>query len=437
MKTIALSLAFALLGALAVFLIYAWSPEELEAIEPPQAESFDPALVARGAELAALGNCLTCHQSEGGEPFAGGYAVQTPVGAIYGSNITPDPETGIGRWSEAAFVRSMHEGLDREGRHLFPAYPYTHFSIVPDEDARAIYAYLMTRRPVRNEVPDPELPFPLNVRALQAGWKLLFFEGPEPATPDPDDRLARGRHLVEGLGHCGACHTPRNLLMAESDDDYLQGAHAAGWYNPPLAGEVDAPAPWTAEEMTAYLTGGFADAHGVAAGPMAEVAGKLARAPRDDVAAMAEYVVSLQTGPSETASPDAAPAEIETGETGAERSAKRRLGETLYRSACLRCHTPSGQEASGTAAGSSQGLPLASSTALFAPEGTNLAQFILHGVQPPEGETGWPMPGFASLLTDEQIAAIAAYLREDLVGRPAWEEFADTLADARGGKTAN
>ena len=112
MKTIALSLAFALLGALAVFLIYAWSPAELEAIDPPRAESFDPALVARGAELAALGNCLTCHQSEGGEPFAGGYAVQTPVGAIYGSNLTPDPETGIGRWSEAAFVRSMHEGLE-------------------------------------------------------------------------------------------------------------------------------------------------------------------------------------------------------------------------------------------------------------------------------------------------------------------------------------
>ncbi|RFC65960.1 cytochrome c [Fulvimarina endophytica] len=421
MKTVLLSTAGLAVLVVAAFFAFALSPEEIEAVERPAADSFDAGLVAKGRDLAALGNCLTCHRSEGGAPYAGGYGVETPVGTIYGSNITPDPETGIGRWSEAAFVRSMREGLGREGEHLYPAFPYTHFTRVTDGDLEALYAFLMTREAVAKTVPDPDLPFPMNVRPLLAAWKLLFFDEGAAPLEGVDDELERGRYLVDGLGHCGACHTPRNLFLAERSDAYLRGGEASGWANPPLAGDIHSPSPWSADEITTYLRGGFAETHGTAAGPMAEVAAQLKDAPAKDVLSMATYLVSLQTG-------------VETpSANGQERPAQSErvvLGETLYRGACARCHEASG-EGVAFARGSSQGLPLSQSTALHAPDGRNFAQFVLYGVEAPKGEAGWPMPGFADLLTDEQIAAIADYLRHDLAGQPAWDDMTGRIAGIR------
>src|SRR6266853_2155419 len=159
-------------GAGAAFAI-AWRPA-IAAIDPPAPQSFDPALVKRGRELAAIGNCNDCHTVRGGKDFAGGLAVPTPFGTIFSSNITPDAETGIGRWPEAAFRRAMRSGVDRDGKHLYPTFPYDHFTNVSDEDDRALYAYLMTRQPVHAVAHQNQLSFPFNQRVAVAGWKLLF-----------------------------------------------------------------------------------------------------------------------------------------------------------------------------------------------------------------------------------------------------------------------
>src|SRR3954453_23809711 len=167
--------AIALLGGAAATFAIVWRPA-MAAIEPPGARTFDAALVKRGRDLAAIGNCNSCHTVRGGRNFAGGLPVPTPFGTIFSSNITPDPETGIGRWSEAAFRRAMREGVDREGRHLYPAFPYDHFAEASDEDLTAVYAFLMTRDPVRATAPANQLAFPYNVRPLLAGWNLLFLD---------------------------------------------------------------------------------------------------------------------------------------------------------------------------------------------------------------------------------------------------------------------
>src|SRR6266850_8123081 len=203
--------ALAIGGVGAVFAV-AWRPA-IAAIDPPAPQSFPPDLIKRGRELAAIGNCNDCHTVRGGRNFAGGLPVPTPFGTIFSANITPDAETGIGRWSEAAFRRAMREGVDRRGRHLYPAFPYDHFTLVSDDDDKALYAFFMTREPVRAKAPANDLSFPLNFRPVIAAWQLLYFR-PGPYRPDPAQSEAwnRGAYLVEGLAHCGACHTPRNAF---------------------------------------------------------------------------------------------------------------------------------------------------------------------------------------------------------------------------------
>ena len=206
--------ALGVLGILG-FGALAWWPA-IAPIDPPARESFSPALVAKGEALAGAGFCAECHTAKGGEIYAGGYAMATPFGVIYSTNITPDPETGIGTWSEAAFARAMHEGVARDGSHLFPAFPYDHFTKVSDDDVEALYAYFMTRPPVRATAPANTIPFPFNIRCLQEGWKILFFRARrfEPVA-GKSEAWNRGAYLALGLSHCGACHTPRNLLGAE------------------------------------------------------------------------------------------------------------------------------------------------------------------------------------------------------------------------------
>src|SRR3569623_1345302 len=193
------------LGALVLaFLLYAWrSP--IPPIDAPAVERFDAAVIRRGAQLAALGNCATCHTAPGGETFAGGREILTPFGTIYSTNITPDPPTGIGRWSREAFQRAMREGVDREGDHLYPAFPYDHFTLVNDADSAALYAFMMTRQPVQaRRAHENDLSFPLNIRFLVAGWKLLFFRaGPYQQDSRHDAEWNRGAYLANGIGHCG------------------------------------------------------------------------------------------------------------------------------------------------------------------------------------------------------------------------------------------
>jgi mono/diheme cytochrome c family protein len=428
----------ALLAAAAAFGVYAWAPV-MAPIAPPPAASFAPALVARGATLAALGNCVSCHTQEGEPSFSGGRPLATPFGTLYSSNLTPDPATGLGRWSADAFIMAMREGLDREGRHLYPAFPYDHFTLVSDDDDRALYAYLMTRTPVPHPTPAPDLMFPLNFRMTVAGWKLLFFHSgawhPDPAR---DHAWNRGTYLVEGLGHCGACHTPRNLLGAEERDKAYAGGQVDGWSAYALNAASPAPIPWTVEAMTAYLAHGWVADHGVSRGPMAEVTLNLATVPADDLAAMGTTLVSGMGTPAPDRvaraqalhdAEDAWPSPASAGRQMVVPSASGDVtGAAIFAGACASCHagdpTPAGGR--GLPGG---GLPLALSTALHAPDPSNLIAVTLRGLMPPHEGTSALMPGFAASLSNDDVVALLNYLRGTVAKEPPWPHLADTVRD--------
>src|SRR5882724_3149357 len=263
-------------------------------IARPDASVYSAVTIARGRQLAALGDCAVCHTSVNGILSAGGRPLPTPFGTIYSTNITPDVETGIGAWSYPAFERAMREGIHRDGRHLYPAFPYTHFSRASDADLQALYAYLMAQSPVRAEARPNALAFPFNWRPLLAGWNALFHTSAVfQADATKSEVWNRGAYLVEGLGHCSACHSPRNALGAEKANAYLAGGFAEGWEAPPLTSLSQAPIPWTEDELFAYLRTGESRFHGVAAGPMAPGVKELAGLPDQDIRAMAVYLSSF------------------------------------------------------------------------------------------------------------------------------------------------
>lgn len=417
-------------GALA----WAW-----EAAIPPQprpaADGFPPELVAEGARLAAVGNCIACHTVPGGRSFAGGLALPTPFGTIHSTNITPDEETGIGRWSEEAFIRAMRRGVDRDGRHLYPAFPYDHYTLVSDADNRALYAYLMTRTPVRAEAPANDLPFPLNIRMAVAGWKLLYFrEGaftPDPAKPEVWNR---GAYLAEGLGHCGACHSPRNALGAVEENRAWSGGEAEGWTAYPINEQSPASIPWTADSLTFYLRHGWHPAHGVSRGPMAEVTGNLAGLPDAEVAAIAAYVADRMGPPS--------PERLRRGEDlqglvprltadgmtrpPAADSQGDERGEAIYRTACATCHESGRPPPFG-------GLPFALSTAVNASNPQNIVNVTLFGLPPGDGTVSAVMPAFGGALTDADMVALLRHLRGRFSDQPPWEGLERLVADTRSG----
>lgn len=419
--------ALIVVGA-AAFLVWAWR-SKLPAVDPPAASSFEPELIARGAELAAIGNCALCHTAPGGKPFAGGLAIATPFGEIFSTNITPDPDSGIGSWSQAAFRRAMRDGVDRTGRYLYPVFPYDHFTKVGDSDLDAIYAFLMTRDPARAATPANRLPFPLNIRLIVAGWQLLFFKD---ARFEPDavkaEQWNRGAYLVEGLGHCGSCHTPRNLLGAEKSQQDFAGGEAEGWDAPALNSASPAPVPWTEHALYEYLRRGSHPAHGVAAGPMRMVVRDLARVPEADVRAMAVYLASLAGGSEEDrhkrAEAALAFAKRRAGHAPAREKLGEGSGEQIFAGACPACHHPG-----GTAP-----VELALSTVINLPEPGNLIRLIIDGIMPEEGEKGSIMPGFGDVLTDQQVVALVNYVRARFTERPVWPDVAQYVREIRGGE---
>lgn len=412
-------------------------------VDPPARSSFDAALIARGAQLAAIGNCNVCHTAPGGKPYAGGRALKTPFGTIYGTNITPDPDTGIGRWSEAAFTRAMREGVDREGRHLYPAFPYEHFTKITDEDMRALYAFVMTRDPVRAETPPNELAFPFNVRSLIGGWKLLYFER---GVFRPDSAQSaqwnRGAYLVDGVGHCGACHTPRNRLGAEKKREYFAGGEAEDWHAPALNADSPAPVPWTSAQLYRYLRTGLDDLHAIAAGPMAPVVLNLRTVSEEDVQAIAAYVAASMgpPGPDRRKQADdalmharrdeAAGRRTDRIDRDSARAADRAFqnGAAIYAGACAVCHDV------GRRASSGSGLHLALGTAMTIPTSTNLVHIILEGIAPPDGEPGRWMPGFAEALSDEHVRDLVTYIRAYFGRAPLWLDVHDEIRKVRQAK---
>lgn len=421
------------------FAAFAWR-SAIPAQEPPARAAFDQASIDRGARLAAVGNCIACHTVPGRGAFAGGLALATPFGTIHSTNITPDPETGIGRWSLAAFQRSMHEGVDREGNHLYPAFPYDHYTLVTAEDNRALYAYLMTREPVRAATPPPELPFPYNVRMLLAGWKLLFFEA---GAFRPDARqtaeMNRGAYLAEGLAHCGGCHTPRNALGALERDRHWAGGEAEGWQSYAINEESPAPVPWDRESMAFYLRQGWHELHGVSRGPMAEVTGNLAGLPESDIQAIAAYTVSRMGQPTPERRRLAERRMAEVGRAGGTvipaaadsqgvvtPDGPAGSGAAIYAAACASCHAAVRPLPYG-------GLHFALSTAVNAPSPQNIVNVTLFGLPPKDGEASSVMPGFSGALSDRQLAEVLAFMRERFSGQPPWTGLEELVRATRSG----
>jgi mono/diheme cytochrome c family protein len=402
-------------------------------VPPPAAGSFSNDLVNRGQDLALIGDCNVCHTNPGGAAFAGGRALPTPFGTIYSSNITPDPQTGIGNWSQAAFVRAMREGVSRSGTFIYPAHPYDHFTRLTDADLEALYAYVMTRAPVAAPTPAPALSFPFNQRPLLAGWNLLFLQpGPDPYDPTRSEEWNRGAYLAQGIGHCGACHTPRNLFGAEEKDQPLAGGMAEGWYAPGLDKTSPALVQWTQASLFAYLRNGRDPQHGIAGGPMADVVRDLSAAPEDDVQAIATYIVSLM-GPERSDRSLRARNLIAKTErdTLARRQAAGRegspgLGEIIYVASCAQCHEPW-----ATYPPQNAGRNLALQTAVVAPDPANFIYTILAGIDSSDDPSRTIMPEFAGVLTDPQIADLARYVRRTFSDQPAWNDLEPKIRAAR------
>ena len=400
-------LAVAFLGACAL-----GERGSIAPIEPPAAAAFERALVERGALLAAAGNCRGCHTTREGRSFAGGVGIETPFGIVYSTNITPDSKTGIGAWPEAAFQRAMREGLDREGRHLYPAFPYDHFTLVTDEDNSALYAYLMTREPVSYRPPDNRLAFPFNIRAAIGVWKRLYFRaGPYRSDPAKSAAWNRGAYLAEGLGHCGSCHTPRNALGAERKDRAYDGGEAEGWHAYAINERSQAAVPWTEDALLAYLRRGSHDRHGISRGPMAAVTSDLAEVRDDDVRAIAAYFAGLIGS-----RPGAG-----TQQRIADRS---NSAMALYGQACHGCHD-------GTQPLPFGGLPLERSIGVTGESPRNLVIVTMYGLPAAEGEAAPLMPGFAGAFSDRQLVDLAAALRANLTGKPPWTDLEKIVREVR------
>ena len=414
--------------------LYAWHTP-IAPIAPPAKSSFNLQLVRKGAVLALLGDCTGCHTAPQGRMLAGGLAMRTPFGTLYAANITPDPKTGIGRWSEEAFKRAMREGVGRNGQHLYPAFPYDHYSEVTDDDIKALYAYLMSRDPVEAQVPPNELPFPLNIRLTLAGWKLLFFrERHFVADPSRDEAWNRGKYLVEGLGHCGACHSPRNLLGAEETSHAFDGGEAEGWRAYALGPASQAPVPWDEASLTQYLAEGFDPLHGVARGPMAVVTHNLADVPREDIVAMARYLASLsKPKTSERDNMTAAALAHSRGPGTAPQSAGLQAatpvasagpGSHLYATTCASCHE-------GGRALPLGGIALSLTTAVSGESPENIVDIVFDGLPAADGVASPIMPGFSAVMSDRQVAELVRYLRRDVAHKPDWPNVDEVVRNAR------
>ena len=417
-KPVAIGLLLFVAFAVAGFVALGWRSASPE-IEPPNASAFAPSLVAEGEKLAGAGDCAICHTIKGGQPFAGGLALSTSFGVVYSPNITPDAKTGIGSWSEKAFRRALHEGVSRDGSHLFPVFPYTHFTEVTDGEVAALYAFLMTRMPVNAPPHESTLPFPLNVRALQEGWKLLFFRAGR-FSPENQRQTDgnRGAYLAEGLGHCGACHTPRNALGAEQTHQAYAGAMIEGQLAPALTDANYAPVPWSEAELFMYLRTGTSRFHGSPGGQMVEVVHDgLSKLPDADIHALAVYFADI--GKTASHSQEIAAASQRARDADSlDLLHPEEPGALLYVAACASCHynAPSVPNALRP--------ELANVSLVNAPEPAGLIRAILQGRHA-------RMPAFAQGLDDSDIARIAAYLRKSRTTSAPWPHLDQDVARIR------
>lgn len=363
----------------------------------------------RGEYVARMADCEACHTTRGGQPFAGGRGFVLPFGTIYTPNITPDPETGIGKWSDAQFLDAVHRGVAPDGSRYYPAFPYASYTMLTDEDVLAIKAYLFTLTPVKQANRPNSFAFPYDQRWLMAIWATLF--NPDrrfSPVPEQSPEWNRGAYLVEAAGHCGECHTPRNLMQALDQRRKFAGGVAEGWnaYNI-SADKVSGIGDWSAEELTAYLSVGHAKGRGVASGPMGEaVALSLAHLTPADIAAVVTYVRSVPPVASGLPRP-AGPAPATPRLAGLDNP----IGQRVFQGNCASCHGWSGAGTVREQAG------LTGLRSVNDPSGANVALMVLHGSGPARpGQP--PMPAFGNAYSDAEVAAVANYVTARFGAQP-------------------
>jgi len=396
-------IGIALLLVLAVIAIAAaWPRAEFIPAASPQAWAATPANIARGAYLARAGDCMACHTARGGAPYAGGRILDTPFGSLVAPNITPDAQSGIGAWSADDFWHALHNGIAPGGRLLYPAFPYPNYTKVTRADSDAVYAYLRSLAPVRQPRRPHALRFPYDRQPALAAWRLLYFRpGVHADDPAHPADWNRGAYLVEGLGHCSACHSGRNGLGATGSD--LAGGliPVLGWYAPSLTSDAEAGlGQWDTAHVVQLLRTGVSP-QGAVFGPMAEVVREsLQHLSEEDVGAMAVYLKSLPaqgTPPAPAAPPPEAVA---------------KLGAALYETHCVDCH---GADGRGAASGGHMVYPpLAGNRALTMAEPVNAIRIVLNGGFAP-ATAGNPrpygMPPYSPVLSDAEVAAVVTYVR--------------------------
>jgi mono/diheme cytochrome c family protein len=401
------------------------------------------ALVERGAYLAVLGNCAACHTERGGPSFAGGKAIPTPFGAVFASNITSDPQHGIGSWSKDAFYRAMNQGVNAQGKLLTPAFPYTNYTLVSRSDSDALHAYFtQSVKPASLPNKVHELQFPFNTQWALAAWRVLYFR------PDAinsisasahstkgiglkdahSDTLKRGQYLVRGLGHCSACHAERNALGGTSNDLRLSGAlmPMQDWYAPSLHVQREAGLQhWPRDQVVALLKNGVTKNASVL-GPMAEVVSKSTQFWTDtDLNAAAAYLQSLPV--------QLAPEAVSRSSSTELDQRLRGQGAKLYAQHCATCHGDKGQ---GLQVEGQVALPsLADNRAVTLSSSANLVRIILAGGYAPStagNPRPYGMPPFVHVLTDEDIASVATYIRSSWGNNAAAVSASQVIAQRRG-----
>lgn len=380
------------------------------------ADITDAALLQRGHYLATAGDCVACHTAPGGKPYAGGLPMPTPIGDIISTNITPSTSAGIGRYTEQQFSDALRKGIRADGKHLYPAMPYTAYAQLTDDDVHALYAFFMHGvAPVDSKPAPTRLPFPFNIRLSMAAWNLLFLDN-KPYTPDParSAEWNRGAYLARGLAHCSTCHTPRNLLMAERSSRELAGGAVGTWLAPNITSDANSGiGNWSEQDQVDYLKSGHARNKAQAAGPMAEaVDHSLQYLEPADLQAIATY---LKTVPAQHDAADTQPVDsrgaafdgvADQRGTALPDDAQQWSGAQLYDANCASCHQASGE-------GSFDGglPPLFHNTATGRARADNLVLVILEGIRWTDA-SGVHMPAFANDLSDQQIATLANYLTQ-------------------------
>jgi mono/diheme cytochrome c family protein len=362
----------------------------------PDKQSFE--VIEHGRYMATAADCTACHTARGGQPFAGGGALETPFGILLAPNITPDLTTGIGGWTDDQFVNAVQNGIGHTGDHLYPAMPYTYYTKMTREDVIAIRAFLDTVQPVRNEVHSNQLPFPFNQREAMIGWNALYF-APGEFKPNPGKPAEwnRGAYLVEATEHCGLCHTPKNAMGGDENSRAMQGSVLQNWYAPDITGNRRVGiGDWTVEDIALYLKTGR-NSYDIASGPMADaITHSTSHLTDADLRAIAAYLKDLPPGGSEATQPVSA------------QNPAVQQGEAIYNDRCAACHTMPGVGIVGL-------FPrLAGAPLVQQSQATSLIRVVLDGsraVATDGAPTGPAMPSFAWQLSDADVAAVITYIR--------------------------